>query len=160
MEGFFKRNFGLHLGIAAPPWARLVRLPCAAEAALPEQRAEKVRERAFATEHVLQVFRRHRARVGALARLRFPLTPIEAAATAAALLPLLVLGAHRVVFFAPLLVAQRLVGFADILEAILRLFVARVHVWVVLARQLAIRSLNCLLIGIRRHAQNSVIIFK
>ena len=53
-------------------------------------------------------------------------------------------GANRVVFLAVGLVGQHLVGLADLLETILRRFVARIAIGVVLARELAIGLLDLL----------------
>ena len=78
----------------------------------------------------------------------------------ASLLPLLVLGAQLVIFLALLGVRQRLVGFVDRLEFLLGLFVARVHIRMVLARQFTVRLFNGLFVRIGWNTQNFVIILE
>src|SRR5690606_38460734 len=122
-----------------------------------EDQAEEVRERGLVPEQILQILRAHFARVAAVAGRRLPLLPVELAGPPA-LLPTLVLLAQLVVLAAPLRITQRLVRFVDDLEPLLRGLVARVHVGMVLTRQLAIGALDGGLVSVGRDAQIAVVV--
>ena len=121
--------------------AALGRLPAAAARGAPEQVREDVAEVAHLE---LSVALREDARVEPLGA---ALSGAEAAARAEGAQP-----AHLVVLLALLEIGERLVGDADLLEALLSLLVAGVLVRVVLARQLAERLLHLVLGGALGHA--------
>ena len=66
--------------------------------------------------------------------------------------------AESVVEFPLVGVGQHFVGFVDLLEALLRVLVARIEVWVMLPRQLAIRRANLFLGRRPRDAEHLVIV--
>ena len=63
--------------------------------------------------------------------------------------------AELIVHLALLRVAQDVVGFLDLLEALLGGFVAGIQVGMILARQLAVRLADIVVLGIARDAQVS-----
>ena len=151
VERFVERQVDLVLDVAPllNPRRATGPLPSAcARSAAAEERLEEIGERILVAEEIPHLLFGHRpvttgaarvGRVGAAAEGRAPRLPL--------LLRLLVhapVGAQLVVLPALLRIAEDLVRLVDLLELRFRRLVARVHVGMVLARQLAVRLLDLL----------------
>src|SRR5262245_5315451 len=175
----FERQLDLLLDVASVTCLRRARAaarppsrPRLAGARSSEERLEEVGERVVVAEHLVHLFRRHRAVAALAARpaaaeMHVPaaaaeLTRIEAGA--AGTRPRLFVGApvraEFVVLLALRRIAEDFVRLVDLLEPRLGRLVAGVHVRMVLARQLAERLFDFLLTRGLRDAERGVVVFE
>src|SRR5450759_343847 len=118
---------------------------------------EEVRVMRLTAEEIGQILLRHRAILIVAAREAVASRTRPCALAGPASIALVV-GAHLIVFLAFFRIGQNLVSFVDLFKFVFSARIARIHVRVILPRQLTIGLPNLFVLGVFAHAQNFIII--